>query len=41
VPEDPAGLVGIASVRITLDGKAYAYFYNRSLSDLFIVDGVK
>lgn len=40
-PKDPVGLVGIVPVRITQDGKNYAYSYNRSLSDLFLVDGVK
>lgn len=40
-PKDPVGLVGIVPVRITPDGKNYAYSYNRSLSDLFLVDGVK
>jgi len=39
-PQDPAGLAGIVSVRITPDGKAYAYSYNRSVSDLFVVEGV-
>ncbi|MGB8591747.1 MAG: hypothetical protein WCD40_10230, partial [Candidatus Acidiferrales bacterium] len=40
-PGDPAGLVGIEPVRVTPDGRAYAYSYNRSLSDLYVVDGVK
>lgn len=40
-PKDTVGLVGIEPVRITPDGKNYAYSYNRSLSDLFLVDGVK
>jgi len=40
-PKDPVGLVGIVPVRITPDGKNYAYSYNRSLSDLFLVDGLK
>jgi Tol biopolymer transport system component len=40
-PGDPAGLTGILPVRITPDGKSYAYSYNRSLSDLFLVEGVK
>jgi eukaryotic-like serine/threonine-protein kinase len=38
---DIAGLVGILPVRITPDGKSYAYSYNRSLSDLYLVEGVK
>ena len=40
-PTDPAGMVGIVPVRITPDGKSYAYSYNRSLSDLYLVEGVK
>jgi len=40
-PRDTIGLVGIVPVKITPDGKAYAYSYNRSLSDLYLVDGVK
>lgn len=39
-PADPAGLTAIGPVRITPDGKSYAYSYNRSLSDLYLVDGV-
>ena len=40
-PADPAGLVGIEPVRITPDGKSFGYSDNRSLSDLFLVDGVR
>jgi hypothetical protein len=39
-PQDPAGLAGIISVRITPDGKSYAYSYSRSVSDLFVVEGI-
>jgi Tol biopolymer transport system component len=39
-PEDPAGLSGVSSVRVTPDGKTYAFSYHRSLSDLFVVEGV-
>ena len=39
-PQDPVGLAGFVSVRITPDGKSYAYSYNRSVSDLFVVEGV-
>jgi D-glycero-alpha-D-manno-heptose-7-phosphate kinase len=39
-PADPAGM-GIAPVRLTRDATAYAYSYNRSLSDLFLASGVK
>ena len=40
-PQDTAGVNGLAPLRITPDGKAYAYTYARSLSTLFIADGVK
>ncbi len=38
---DPAGLTSIPNVRMTPDGKSYAYSYSRELSDLFLVQGVK
>jgi eukaryotic-like serine/threonine-protein kinase len=40
-PQDTAGVNGLVPLRITPDGKAYAYTYNRALSNLFIADGVK
>ncbi|HMF95468.1 MAG TPA: hypothetical protein VKE96_14300 [Vicinamibacterales bacterium] len=46
-PSDPAGLFwvgrmdGERDLFITHDGEAYAYMYNRVLSDLFLVDGLK
>jgi eukaryotic-like serine/threonine-protein kinase len=40
-PQDTAGVTGLVPLRITPDGKSYAYTYNRSLSNLFIADGVK
>jgi eukaryotic-like serine/threonine-protein kinase len=40
-PPDSAGLSGIETFRITPDGKSYAYSYNRALSTLYLVDGVK
>lgn len=40
-PPDAAGLSGIETFRITPDGKSYAYSYNRALSTLYLVDGVK
>jgi eukaryotic-like serine/threonine-protein kinase len=39
-PQDPSGLATVSPVRITPDGKAYAFTYNRSLSDLFIAEGL-
>jgi eukaryotic-like serine/threonine-protein kinase len=40
-PNDPAGVTAIVNVRITPDGKSYAYSFDRELSDLFLVDGVR
>jgi len=39
-PQDLSGVTTVSPVRITPDGKAYAFTYNRSLSDLFVVQGV-
>ncbi len=41
VPPDPAGIDHVAPVLITLDGKSYIYGYNRNLSDLYLVEGLK
>jgi serine/threonine protein kinase len=38
---DPAGVTAISAVRLTPDGKPYAYSYYRELSDLFLVEGVR
>jgi hypothetical protein len=40
-PVDRAGVLGVRPVRITADGKVYAYSYARHLTDLFLVDGLK
>jgi Tol biopolymer transport system component len=40
-PADTAGIQGIGPVLVTPDGRYYAYTYARTLSDLFVVDGVK
>jgi Tol biopolymer transport system component len=40
-PADPAGTRGINRVLITPDGKSYAYHYNRFLSELFLVEGLR
>jgi hypothetical protein len=37
----PAGVTAIIDARMTPDGEAYAYSYNRELSDLFQVEGVR
>jgi Tol biopolymer transport system component len=40
-PADRAGVVGIPIIRITPDGKAYAYTFGRNLDDLYLVTGLK
>jgi Tol biopolymer transport system component len=40
-PPEPAGINFIRTPHISADGKAYAYNYNRVLSDLYLVDGLK
>jgi eukaryotic-like serine/threonine-protein kinase len=40
-PPDPAGINFIRTPHISADGKWYAYNYNRVLSDLYLVDGLK
>jgi serine/threonine protein kinase/Tol biopolymer transport system component len=41
VPADPAGVQSIPAMRFSADGKAYAYSIGRTLSDLYVVDGLK
>jgi Tol biopolymer transport system component len=38
---DPAGVTAIGNVRMTPDGKSYAFSYSRELSDLYLVEGVR
>jgi eukaryotic-like serine/threonine-protein kinase len=40
-PSDPAGVTAVLNVRMTPDGKTYAYSYDLELSDLFIVENVQ
>jgi hypothetical protein len=40
-PADRAGVVGINSVAVTPDGRAYAYSFARLLSDLYVVTGLQ
>jgi len=40
-PSDSAGVTGVAHFQVTPDGSAYAYNYARTLSDLYLVEGVK
>lgn len=41
IPRDPAGVMDVATVRITPDGKSYVYSYNQLLSVLYLVEGLK
>jgi Tol biopolymer transport system component len=41
VPADLAGASGYPNIRITPDGKAYAYTFFRVLDDLYLVTGLK
>jgi eukaryotic-like serine/threonine-protein kinase len=40
-PADPAGVQRIPDIKFSADGKAYAYSLGRSLSDLYVADGLK
>jgi serine/threonine protein kinase len=40
-PPDPSGVAGVHSVVLSRDGKAYAYSYNRIVSELLVIDGLK
>jgi serine/threonine protein kinase len=40
-PSDPAGVTAVLNVRMTPDGKFYGYSFDRELSDLFLVEGVR
>ena len=40
-PVDPAGVTSVLNVRMTADGKAYAYSFLREMSDLFLVEGAQ
>jgi eukaryotic-like serine/threonine-protein kinase len=41
IPSDRAGITGVRSIRISPDGGSYAYSYNRLLSELYLVDGLR
>jgi hypothetical protein len=41
VPSDAAGIDTIRGITITPDAKAYVYGYIRTLSDLYLVEGLK
>jgi hypothetical protein len=38
---DPAGLIQTSAIQITPDGKSLAYLVARSLSELYLVEGLK
>ena len=40
-PSDPTGVASIASFQLTPDGKAYCYSFMRSLSRLYLVEGLR
>ena len=40
-PSDPAAVTSVGPILLTPDGKTYVYGYNRKLSDLYLVDGLK
>ena len=41
MPADNAGVQNIGPIRVTPDGKGYVYGFQRRLSDLYLVDGLK
>jgi serine/threonine protein kinase/Tol biopolymer transport system component len=41
MPVDPAGTYGIEGLAVNPDGKSYVYNLGRTLSDLYLVDGLK
>jgi DNA-binding winged helix-turn-helix (wHTH) protein len=40
-PPDAAGVTAVNSAVVTRDGRSYAFGYNRSLSELYLVDGLQ
>ncbi len=40
-PEDPTGVTFLTGVRLTPDGGAYAYTYERDLHDLYLIEGLR
>jgi DNA-binding winged helix-turn-helix (wHTH) protein len=40
-PRDPAGVWSMMRVMLTRDGKSYAYGFSRSLSELYLVEGLR
>jgi hypothetical protein len=40
-PSDRAGVTGVGHIIMTPDGASYVYNYQRTLSDLYLVEGLK
>lgn len=40
-PSDPAGVVGVPTVRVTPDGRHWAWSHARLLSELYVAEGLK
>jgi uncharacterized ParB-like nuclease family protein len=41
MPSDSAGILGPVNVLLTPDGKGYVYAFNRHLTDLYLVKGLR
>ena len=41
MPADPAGVATIGPILITPDGKSHVYGFQRTLADLYLVEGLK
>ena len=41
MPSDPAGVETIGPILLTQDAKTCVYGYHRTLSDLYLVDGLR
>ena len=41
MPADPAGILGPVNVLLTPEGKGYVYAFNRHLTDLYLVKGLR
>jgi hypothetical protein len=40
VPRDPAGIMNMGALVVTPDGRSYAYWWSRALSDLYLGNGL-
>jgi eukaryotic-like serine/threonine-protein kinase len=40
-PADRTGVISISTIFLSADGTAYAYTYQRLLSELYLVEGLK